>query len=67
MTKAKIDTLKQTFTQYCHAVNRLTFKFFLATDGNLDENERAMRTALKNIGVKDTGKYIANVIRAAKV
>ena len=32
-----IADLKQTFTQCCHEVNRLTFKIFIATNGNFDE------------------------------
>ena len=63
----QIANLKQTFTDYCHEVNRLTVKVFVAINGNLDETEKAMCSALKNIGVKDTGKYIANVIRTAKI
>ena len=32
-----IADLKQTFTQCCHEVNRLTVKIFIATNGNFDE------------------------------
>ena len=62
---SQIADLKQTFTQYCHEVNRLTLRTFLVSSGNFDETEKLMRSALKNIGVKDTGKYIAHVIRVA--
>ncbi|MBR0288818.1 MAG: hypothetical protein IJQ82_07550, partial [Selenomonadaceae bacterium] len=63
----QIANLKQTFTQYCHEVNRLTIKVFIANNGNFDETEKRLRSALKNIGVKDTKKYISNVIRSAKI
>ena len=64
---SQLDDLKQTFTQYCHEVNRLTVKVFISTNRNLDETEKMMRESLKNIGVKDTKKYISNVIRASKL
>ena len=64
---SQIDALKQTFTQYCHEVNRLTLKVFIANNGNFDETEKLMRLALKYIGVKDTRKYISNVIRSATI
>ena len=67
LADSQIADLKQTFTQYCHEVNRLTVKIFIATNGKFDETEKAMCSALKNIGVKDTKKYISNVIRAAKI
>lgn len=63
---SQIDNLKQTFTQYCHEVHRLTVKVFIATNGNFDKTEKLMRSTLKNIGVKDTKKYVSGVIRAAK-
>lgn len=64
---SKINALKQTFTQYCHEVNRLTVKVFISTNGNFDETERLMRSALKDIGVKDTKQYVSGVIRAVKI
>ncbi len=67
ITDSQINALKQTFTQYCHEVNRLTVKVFIATNGNFDEAEKLMRYSLKNIGVTDTRKYISNVICSAKI
>lgn len=67
ITDSQINALKQTFTQYCHEVNHLTVKVFIANNGNFDETEKLMRSALKNIGVQDTKKYISNVIRSAKI
>ena len=64
---SQIDALKQTFTQYCHEVNRLTVKVFVSNNGNFDETKKFMHTYLKNINVKDTKKYISGVIRAAKI
>ena len=64
---SQIDALKQTFTQYCHEVNRLTVKAFISTNGNFDATEKLMHSTLKNIGVKDTKKYVSGVIRAAKI
>ena len=64
---SNIEDLKQTFVQYCHEVNRLTVKVFISTNGNFDETENLMSSALKNIGVKDTKKYVSGVIRAAKI
>ena len=67
ITDSQINALKQTFTQYCHEVNRLTVKAFISTNGNFDETEKRMRSALISIGVENTGKYISNVIRSAKI
>ena len=67
IANSNIADLQQTFTQYCHEVNRLTVKVFISTNGNFDETEKLMRSSLKNIGVKDTKKYVSGVIRAAKM
>ena len=67
IANSNIADLQQTFTQYCHEVNRLTVKVFISNNGNFDETEKLMHSAIKNIGVKDTKKYVSGVIRAAKI
>ena len=44
-----------------------TVKVFIFTNRNFYETEKMMRESLKNIGVKDTKKYVFNVIRASKI
>ena len=59
--------LKLNLTQYCHVVNSLTVKVFIANNGNFDETEKRMRSSLINIGVTNNRKYLYNVIRSAKI
>ena len=60
-----INFWKKTFTNYCHDAHRATVKIFIATHGNFDKTYRIMHDIIKNIGVKNVEKYIADSIRSA--
>ena len=61
-----IDFWKETFTNYCHDVNRATAKVFIATHGNFQQTEKIMRPHILKTGVPNIHKHIKNVIRAAQ-
>lgn len=61
-----IDFWKNTFTNYCHDANRASVKVFIATHGNFDKTCRIMHDIIKNTGVKNVEKHIADSIRSAK-
>lgn len=61
-----IAQLQETFTRYCHDINRATIRVFLATHGDFDKNAKIMRDSLKKVGVTDVKKHISNVLKAAK-
>ena len=56
---------QETFTQYCHDINRATIRVFIATKGNFKQTEKILTPFLKNIGIKNVEKYVSNVIHAA--
>ena len=60
-----IAKLQETFTQYCHDINRATIRVFIATKGNFKQTEKILAPFLKNIGIKNVEKYVSNVIHAA--
>ena len=60
-----IAKLQETFTQYCHDINRATIRVFIATKGNFKQTEKILTPFLKNIGIKNVEKYVSNVIHAA--
>ena len=62
-----IDFWKNQFTDYCHDLNRNTVKVFIATHGNLDKTFQIMHSLIKNTGVKNIEKHIAETIRSAKL
>ena len=61
-----IAQLQETFTRYCHDINRATIRVFIATHGDLDKTAKIMRTSLQKAGVTDVQKHISNVLKAAK-
>lgn len=63
---AEISRLQAEFTQYCHDVNRMTFKVFLATNGDFNKTAEIMVCHLTHIGINDTPTYVRNVLEAAK-
>ena len=63
---AEISKLQAEFTQYCHDVNRMTLKVFLATNGDFHKTATIMVAHLEYIGVKDVQAYVCNVLEAAK-
>lgn len=62
----EIESLQKLFTKYCHDVNRMTAKVFIATNEDFDKTEELMRFYLKNAGVKDFHSHIKNVVLAAR-
>lgn len=60
-----IDFWKKTFTNYCHDANRATVKVFIATHGNFEKTYNIMHDIIKNTGVKNVEKHIADSIRSA--
>ena len=61
-----IAQLQETFTRYCHDINRATIRVFLATHGDFDKTAKLMRDSLKKVGVTDVKTHISNVLKAAK-
>lgn len=62
----EIEKLQKIFTQYCHDVNRMTAKVFIATNKNFDRTEEIMHDYIKNAGISSAYLHIHNVINAAK-
>ena len=64
----EIDKLQKLFTKYCHDVNRMTAKVFIATNKDLMKTENLMRNYIKNTGIKskDIHKYTVCVIKSAR-
>ena len=63
---ATISKLQIEFTQYCHDVNRMTLKVFLATDGSFQKTAEIMVAHLEFIGIHDVQNHVRNVLEAAK-
>ncbi len=63
---AEISKLQVEFTQYCHDINRMTLKVFLATNGNFQKTAEIMVAHLEYIGVHDVQNHVRNVLEAAK-
>ena len=64
----EIDKLQKLFTKYCHDVNRMTAKVFIATNKDLNKTETLMHDYIKNAGIKskDIHKYTVCVIKSAR-
>lgn len=62
-----IDFWKKQFTGYCHDLNRNIVKVFITTHGDFDKTFQIMHSLIKNTGVKDIEKHIAETIRSAKL
>lgn len=63
---ATISKLQIEFTQYCHDVNRMTLKVFLATNGDFHQTVEIMIAHLEYIGIHDVQNHVRNVLEAAK-
>lgn len=63
---AEISKLQVEFTQYCHDVNRMTLKVFLATNGDFHQTVEIMVAHLEYIGIHDVQNHVRNVLEAAK-
>ena len=61
----QIDKLQLTFSAYCHDLHRATVRVFLANKGDFNRTERILHNLILSTGIKDTDKYIHDVIRAA--
>lgn len=68
--REKIDTevlkLQTAFTQYCHDVNRMTLKVFLASNGDFQKTIEIMVFYFTSIGINDIQVHIRNVLEAAR-
>lgn len=62
----EIEKLQKLFTKYCHDVNRMTARVFIATNKDFNKTEQLMHFYLKNAGVKDFHSHIKNVVLAAR-
>ena len=62
---SSINNWQETFTNYCHDVNRATIRVFLATHGNYKQTENIMHDFIKKTGIDNVHKYISNVIHDA--
>lgn len=62
-----IEQLQQTFTDFCHDVNRATLKTLVATHGDSEKTESLLRNFFAKAGVKKPDEHITNVLRAAKL
>lgn len=60
-----INEQQKLFTAYCHTLNRAILRILLATHGDLQQTEHILHNLLKEIGIKNTEKHIANVIDTA--
>ena len=63
---SSIAQFQETFTRYCHDINRATIRVFFATHGDFSKTENVMRTSLQKLGVKNVKNHIANTLKAAK-
>ena len=61
----KIDELQLTFSAYCHDLHRATVRTFLATKGDFNRTECILHNLIISTDIKNTEKYIYDVIRAA--
>ena len=62
----EIDNLQKLFTKYCHDVNRMTARVYIATNKNVDKTEEIMEKYIKGMGVSFPRIHVLNVIHAAK-
>ena len=62
---SSIDFWQQTFSTYCHDVNRATLRVFLASHGNYKQTEKIMHDFIKKTDTNNVQKYVANVIYSA--
>lgn len=60
-----IEHWQKTFQRYCHDVNKMTVRIFLANNCDFDKTAKIMGKCIKNCGVKNIEQYIQNVILAA--
>ncbi|MBR4903293.1 MAG: plasmid recombination protein [Selenomonadaceae bacterium] len=60
-----IEQLQRTFSAYCHDLHRATVRVFLANKGDFKHTKTILQNLILSTDVKDTEKYIHDVIRAA--
>ena len=60
-----IEQWQKTFQRYCHDVNKMTVRIFLATNCDFDKTAKIMSKCIKNCGVKNVEQHIENIILAA--
>ena len=61
----EILKLQRTFTAYCHDLHRASVRVFIATHGNFNRTERVLHNLILSTNIKDTDKYISDVIHSA--
>ena len=60
-----IEHWQKTFQRYCHDVNKMTVRIFLATNCDFDKTAKVMSKCIKNCGIKNIDQHIEKVILAA--
>ena len=63
---SSIAKFQETFTRYCHDINRTTVRVFIATHGGFDKTATIMRNSLQKACVSDVKTHISNILKAAK-
>ena len=64
---SSINNWQETFTNYCHDVNRAIVHVFLASHGNYKQTENIMHDFIKKTGTDNVQKYVSNVIHSANL
>lgn len=64
---SSINNWQETFTNYCHDVNRATIRVFLASHGDYTQTENIMHDFIKKTGINNVQKYVTSVIRSANL
>ena len=67
LIKQDIDQLQQTFTDFCHDVNRAIVRVLVTTHGDRKQTKKLLHDFFAKAGVKKPDEHIANVLRAAKL
>lgn len=64
---ASILHWQNTFNRYCHDVNKMTVRIFLATNCDFDKTTKIMDKFIKNCGIKNVEQHITDVIISAQL
>ena len=64
---ASILHWQKTFNRYCHDVNKMTVRIFLATNYDFDKTAKIMDKFIKNCGIKNVEQHITDVIISAQL
>ena len=64
---ASILHWQKTFNRYCHDVNKMTVRIFLATNCDFEKTSQIMDKFIKNCGIKNVEQHINDVIISAQL